>query len=153
MYVSERFNSWICKRALNMRYPEATVMETFVIYDWCQFMAASGRMPPGFQSFNLDDDNILDETSDQKGSVFSKEGTLSRKESRSMHDICSKCEKRNCKVRRKYHYQLMHQGSGRKLTFSCTCRSTAQTISSYVFFEVNRGTSEGKLSPGKYIVF
>lgn len=154
MYVFERFNSWICKRALNMRYPEATVMETFVIYDWCQFMAASGRMPPGFQSFNLEDDHILDETTDQMGSVrVPKEVTLSQKESRSVHCICTQCKNMKCKVRKKYHHQVTHPGTGRKKTYSCISRSAAQTISSNVFFESNRGTTEVKLSSGKYIVF
>ena len=29
MYVYERFNSWICQRAMNRLHPEATVMETY----------------------------------------------------------------------------------------------------------------------------
>lgn len=33
MYVFERFNSWICKRVQNMRYPEATAVETFLLHD------------------------------------------------------------------------------------------------------------------------
>ena len=33
MWQYERFNSWICRRVLNRRHPEATVMETYrVIY-------------------------------------------------------------------------------------------------------------------------
>lgn len=44
MFVYERFNSWICKRVLNMRYPEATAIETFLIHDWCHFMLSSGHV-------------------------------------------------------------------------------------------------------------
>ena len=54
MFVFERFNSWLCKRALNMRYPEATAIETFIIHDWCSFMVSSGRMPDLNDSFYLE---------------------------------------------------------------------------------------------------
>lgn len=29
MYPYERFNSWMCRRALNRRRPEATIVETY----------------------------------------------------------------------------------------------------------------------------
>ena len=29
MFPYERFNSWMCRRALNRAHPEATVMETY----------------------------------------------------------------------------------------------------------------------------
>lgn len=29
MYAYERFNSWMTRRAMNRRYPEATIMETY----------------------------------------------------------------------------------------------------------------------------
>ncbi|XP_068736917.1 uncharacterized protein [Montipora capricornis] len=38
MYVYERMNSWICRRVTNRCHPEANVMETYRIFDWCQFM-------------------------------------------------------------------------------------------------------------------
>lgn len=57
MYVFERFNSWICKRSLNMRYPEATATETFLIHEWCQFMVATERIP---HSTVLSDCNAYD---------------------------------------------------------------------------------------------
>ena len=152
MYVFERFNSWICKRALNMRYPEATVMETFVIYDWCQFMAASGRMPQGFKAFNPEDDQISDETTDHVRSI-PDEKTLPQKELRSVHKICTQCTEIKCKVRKKYCHQLTHPDSGRQIKYSCMSRSAAKTISSYIFFETKRGTSAGRISSGTYIVF
>lgn len=45
MYCYERFNSWICQRVKNRRFPEATIMETYRLYDWVQFMKSSGFLP------------------------------------------------------------------------------------------------------------
>lgn len=50
MFVFERFNSWICKRVTNMRYPEATAIETFLLHDWCHYMLSSGRAPKSMDS-------------------------------------------------------------------------------------------------------
>lgn len=47
MYPMERFNSWIAHRVLNRRYPEATVMETYRIYELTFFLEMSGRLPGG----------------------------------------------------------------------------------------------------------
>ncbi|XP_068671493.1 uncharacterized protein [Montipora foliosa] len=44
MYCYERFNSWVCQRVKNRRFPEATVMETYKLFDWVQFMKLSGRL-------------------------------------------------------------------------------------------------------------
>ena len=44
MFVFDIFNSLICQRALNMRFTEATAIETIIVYDWCQFMIASERL-------------------------------------------------------------------------------------------------------------
>lgn len=35
MYCYERFNGWISRRALNRRYPEATVMATYWVRILC----------------------------------------------------------------------------------------------------------------------
>lgn len=40
----ERFNSWIIRRVLNRRYPEATVVETYRLTEWASFMALSGQI-------------------------------------------------------------------------------------------------------------
>ncbi|XP_050402379.1 uncharacterized protein LOC126818822 [Patella vulgata] len=45
MYVFERFNSWICKRALNMQYPEVSAIETYILFEWCNCMISSGKLP------------------------------------------------------------------------------------------------------------
>ncbi|XP_044180783.1 uncharacterized protein LOC114963164 isoform X3 [Acropora millepora] len=44
MYVYERMNSWICRRVTNRCHPEANVMETYRIFDWCQFMNVKGEL-------------------------------------------------------------------------------------------------------------
>ncbi|XP_065893669.1 uncharacterized protein [Dysidea avara] len=38
MYPYERFNSWLSRRALNQFRSEATIMETYWIFEWCEFM-------------------------------------------------------------------------------------------------------------------
>ena len=47
MYPMERFNSWIARRVLNRRYPEATIMETYRIYELTFFLEMSGHLPGG----------------------------------------------------------------------------------------------------------
>ncbi|CAH3163531.1 unnamed protein product, partial [Porites lobata] len=37
-------NSWICRRVTNRRHPEANVMETYRIFDWCQYMRVTGKL-------------------------------------------------------------------------------------------------------------
>ena len=38
MYAFERFNSFICKRILNKRFPENAAIETYRVYDWVPHM-------------------------------------------------------------------------------------------------------------------
>lgn len=45
MYSFERFNSWIIRRVHNRRYPEATVIETYRLYDWAHHLKVSGQLP------------------------------------------------------------------------------------------------------------
>ena len=45
MYPYERFNSWIIRRVLNRRYPEATVIETYRLHNWAHHLAISGQLP------------------------------------------------------------------------------------------------------------
>lgn len=47
-----------------MRYPEATAIETFLIFDWCQFIVATNRIPntnPFGVSSNLDYLELMDD--------------------------------------------------------------------------------------------
>ena len=42
MFAYERFNSWLHRRTLNRRYPEATLMETYhacYSYVYCMWLA------------------------------------------------------------------------------------------------------------------
>ncbi|XP_015765420.1 PREDICTED: uncharacterized protein LOC107344281 [Acropora digitifera] len=45
MYCYERFNSWICHRVKNRQFPEATVWETYRVFDWVHYMVLSGNLP------------------------------------------------------------------------------------------------------------
>lgn len=38
MFCFERFNSFLCKRSLNKRFPELAAVETYRIFDWVQYM-------------------------------------------------------------------------------------------------------------------
>lgn len=45
MYPMERFNSWISRRVLNRRFPEATVLETYRVFELMHFLQISGQLP------------------------------------------------------------------------------------------------------------
>lgn len=47
MYPMERFNNWIKNRVLNRRFPEATVMESYRLYEIGFHMQLSGQLPFG----------------------------------------------------------------------------------------------------------
>lgn len=41
----ERFNSWISRRIINRRFPEATVLETYRVLEFVYFLQLSGQLP------------------------------------------------------------------------------------------------------------
>lgn len=45
MYPMERFNSWITRRILNRRYPEATILQTYRIFELTFFLQLSKQLP------------------------------------------------------------------------------------------------------------
>jgi hypothetical protein len=47
MYPMERFNNWIKNRVLNRRFPEATVMESYRLYEMGFYLQLSGQLPFG----------------------------------------------------------------------------------------------------------
>ena len=47
MYPFERFNSWIIRRIHNRRFPEATVIETYRLFEFTQFLCMSQQIPMG----------------------------------------------------------------------------------------------------------
>ena len=60
MYPYERFNSWISRRVLNRRYPESTVVETYRLSEWANFMEVTGQLAEGATSMfvsNSEDEN------------------------------------------------------------------------------------------------
>ena len=50
MYPFERFNSWIARTVKIRRYPEATVIETYRIYEWFICLNMAGKLPNSFSS-------------------------------------------------------------------------------------------------------
>ena len=46
MYGFERFNSWISRRSLNRRFPEATIVETYHLYEFTQYVCLSTNLAP-----------------------------------------------------------------------------------------------------------
>lgn len=53
MYPYERFNSWITRRVLNRRYPESTVVETYRLSEWANFLQVSGQLSEGAITMHL----------------------------------------------------------------------------------------------------
>ena len=51
MYGFERFNSWISRRTLNRRYPEATITETYRLYELAHYICLSTKLP--LEAFTL----------------------------------------------------------------------------------------------------
>ena len=56
MYPMERFNSWISRRVLNRRYPEATVLATYRVFELTHFLELSGQLPCIYPNKTLTED-------------------------------------------------------------------------------------------------
>ena len=160
MYVFERFNSWICKRCLNMRYPEATASETFIIYDWCQFMFMSGRIPAKLESIDsFYAENVTTAYDDQFTSSedFSKRKILNINNSalNSIHKLCQVEKCVTCSLA-KYHYHEEKQPiTHRVYTYRSSAKElqSAKTVSSIVCVEFARGPQSQKILSGKFVHF
>lgn len=46
LFPYERANGWISRQCLKKGAEEATVMETYVVYDWCMYMVVSQKYKP-----------------------------------------------------------------------------------------------------------
>ena len=166
MFAFERFNSWICKRALNMSHPENTAIETYIIYEWCQFMILSGKAgtcthftEPISDQNELDCTKELDyiEAAEHKVTKVSKL-SVSKRKLDSIHrqcvnsaGMCSSCSlKKVCQT-----VSVKHPIHQRIVKYSCAEgeRSSAKTVSSYIYFKSEKGSKNVKLACGKYISF
>lgn len=47
MFPFERFNSWVIRRVQNRRFPEATVVETYRLFEWAHLLQWSDELPTG----------------------------------------------------------------------------------------------------------
>ena len=61
MFPMERFNSWISRRILNRRFPEANVMETYRLFEFASFLQLTGQLPNG----STTDINPISESEDE----------------------------------------------------------------------------------------
>ena len=43
--MSVNFNSWVIRRVQNRRFPEATVIETYQLYEWAHYLQQTGYLP------------------------------------------------------------------------------------------------------------
>ena len=59
MFPMERFNSWIGKRVMNRRFPEATVVESYRLFEFSFFLQISDRIPNS-KCFDVLDGNETD---------------------------------------------------------------------------------------------
>ncbi len=66
MYPMERFNSWITRRVMNRRFPEATVIETYRLSELANFMDMSGQLPTG--SLTIPSDTDEESLAEEQGS-------------------------------------------------------------------------------------
>lgn len=75
MYPMERFNSWISCRILNRRYPEATVLETFWLYELSFFLHFSSHLPNSSVA-DIGSDAIHEEGCEEAADGHSNRGIL-----------------------------------------------------------------------------
>ena len=67
MYPMERFNNWIKNRVLNRRFPEATVIESYRLYEMGFHLQLSGQLP-----FGATVDVLSDPVSDTEDENYSQ---------------------------------------------------------------------------------
>ena len=73
MYPIERYNSWLSRRALNRRYPEATLTETYRLFELAYHFRMTNQIPTlsvldtedVLQVVQAEDDATVHETSDK----------------------------------------------------------------------------------------
>lgn len=145
MFVFERFNSWICRRALNMRFPEVSAIETYLLFDWCSFMVSSGKLPENLLSSTsahnlemqcdnaaeVDGEGIQLDNEDRKDGKPVKE-TIQNK----IHTYLGvTCE--NCSCEKYYSHNEIHEFTKRAVSYSCAKKERlgAKTVSSIICCE------------------
>ena len=74
MYPMERFNNWIKNRVLNRRFPEATVIESYRLYEMGFHLQLSGQLP-----FGATVDVLSDPVSDTEDENYSQTACVQTK--------------------------------------------------------------------------
>ncbi|MEW8547305.1 MAG: hypothetical protein AB2693_27675, partial [Candidatus Thiodiazotropha sp.] len=148
-----------------MRYPEATAIETFIIYDWCSYMVTSGRMPDLNSAVRSEAfDNAIDDDYQENESIVSTQNktknframvTLKKRHINLVHRylggaVCVKC------TTYKYRYHKQVHPITKRVNIFCSKSmelENAKTVSSFVCHEFDRGTQKQKVDSGKFIAF
>lgn len=87
MFPMERFNSWIGKRVMNKRFPEATVLESYRLFEFSFFLQISGRIPNS-RCFDVLDGN----DSEADTSEVSSSGKLESDEMNALESLYQKID-------------------------------------------------------------
>ena len=165
MYVFERFNSWLSKRTLHRRHPEATAIETYLLYDFCQFMHHAGHLKPENEKFNSMNVDIYDDVNHDDMTVKcmkqAKCITLGKRKLNAVHSALPKpsCDQNNpCQSVKQYHRHIeKHCVTQRCLTYSSSTTEEASDrgryVSSYISMQCERGQPSQKLTTQKFIFF
>ena len=86
MYPMERFNNWIKNRVLNRRFPEATVMESYRLYEIGFHLQISGQLPLNATVDVLSDPVTENEDGSQAACVQTK-GCVSNLEAAQLDEL------------------------------------------------------------------
>ena len=83
MYPFERFNSWIGQRVHNRRFPEATVIESYRLFEVTHFVRMTKQLPQGS---TLDFWDVLGDDDEGVQAHGTSSGSLSSTELTHLHD-------------------------------------------------------------------
>ncbi|VDI64678.1 Hypothetical predicted protein [Mytilus galloprovincialis] len=138
LFPFERVNSWITRQALNKNKIEATIMETYAIYDWCVYMIMSGKVKQDGIDIGKLERLLLEDEKDDSCSTnektFSIDDNILREMS-NVYDFClvarmSKEGKELASCTRSYG-NTTYGNTGRKINFSPF--SNNRSSNSYVY--------------------
>ena len=142
MYPYERMNSWVIRRVHNRRYPEATVVETYRIFEWASFLQRSCELPS---------DAITTPETDCESAgdrMISSPSLLSTVEFANLQSLYTTNSlrselKREVKKMSNYTYTDAHS---RTVTLTSASSDTRYTVSSYVFIKLEQTRIVGRIS-------
>ncbi|XP_052078946.1 uncharacterized protein LOC127717236 [Mytilus californianus] len=138
LFPFERVNSWITRQALNKNKIEATIMETYAIYDWCVYMIMSGKVKQDDIDIGKLERLLLEDEKDDSCSTNEKKFSIDDnilREMANIYDFClisrmRKEGKELASCTRSYG-NTTYGNTGRKIKFSPY--SNNKSSNSYVY--------------------